>query len=541
MDLSQIIKDRDALRSSNSEGIESGNPLDAIDIPEFHEAYPLPPGGLSEFMLNIANNFEARDESERMRLSGALGLAQLIIGRNVIGPTKSKCSFSVITIAESGGGKGSSLAFIYEAAKKLGITNRLSKSPLTSTKQIKSKLISAGGSLVYIADDCPNHLASWSDPRTPLGETSAWFRSCVTSDWDPEITIQRDFAEELAKVQNPKTIMAIASSQGWSVPKVSGTEGMIDYKRLSMMPHECGAALKLAMESYELACKGVERVKFIPMITATKDQGISTVSKWKADGGMGRSLFIFAQEPGKIGKKSVKRPDNEVSRAIINEWKPRIPNSLVHVKFKSKDVDNYYDILDRRIDSARNFEGIAGHMGARYGQMVIDLATICAFFDISARNGQDIFVDINHLEWAFSVAITSMKEAREFLEGEQESDGLEQTEWEKLVAKVQKWTNSKSFEKPYISVLKNTICRERVNKIVAASATNSMPMTGDKFTYELVVAITENKKSPIKFDEENPSIILLCNGGSWSDLKMNPEMRNILGIAMKKLRFTKVK
>lgn len=540
MDLSQIIKDRDSLRASTSEGIDSGNPLDAIDIPEFHAAYPLPPGALAEFMLNVANNFETREDSERMRIAAALGLAQLIMGRNVLGPTKSKCSFSIFMIAASGGGKGSMINFICAAAKKLGLSERLSISQLTSTKQIKTKLISSGGSLLYIADDCPTHLASWSDPRSPLGETSSWFRSCATMDWEPESTIKRDLADELAKHQNPKTICAIASAQGWSVPRVSGTEGVIDYKKLANMPHDCGVNLKNAMEAYELACKGVENIKFIPFITATKEQGISTVSKWKADGGMGRSLFILAQEKD-IGEKSKKRPNGEVSKSIINEWKPRIPTSVINVKFKDKEVEQYYDILDRRIDSSRNLEGISGHMGARYGQMIIDLATVCAFFDIKARDGQAVFIDVNHLEWAFSVAITSMKEAREFLEGEEESDGLEQTEWEKLVAKVQKWTNSKTFDKPYISTLKNNICRDRVKKIVAASASNNMPMTDDKFTVSLVLAIAENKNSPINLDEENPSKIVLSKSGSWSELKMNPEMRNILGAALKKLRFTKVK
>lgn len=516
--------------------IDAGNPLDAIDVPEFRDGYQLPPGMLGDLICEIEQHFERREEGESFRLAGAICLAQLIAGRNIIGPTESKCAFNIFMIASSGGGKGDMIKFVEKYADKLGISSRLSSSTMTSTKQIKMALIEAGGFLLYVADDCPEHLQLWSDARSSLGDTSSWFRASATGDWTPEMTIRSAFAEELQKAQQPKLINAASVAEGWRIPRVNDSdEGPIDYVKLSRMNNETGKRLKHCMQAYELSSDKIKNIRFIPLVTVTPDQGLVTVRKWRADGGMGRSLFI--RSPEYIPQMKAERPDLQVSTKIINEIKPRIPTSIINVKFKSKEVADYYDLLAKKIDEARNIEGIAGHMGARYGQMVIDLATICAFMDMSSRDGMNPYIQECHLEWAYGVAMKSLYDAREYLEGEAEFDGLENTEWDNLVKKVQKWTESKLFEKPYISGLKNKICRDKVSKIIAAADSNSLQMNPDRFTYELVMAIYENKNSPIMLDPDNPTKIILASGGSWSGLRMNSTMRNILSAALKRMRF----
>lgn len=516
--------------------VESGNPLDLVDVPEFRDGYPLPPGMLGDFIIEIEKHFERREESESFRLAGAICLAQVIAGRNIIGPTESKCAFNIFMIAASGGGKGDMIKFIGKYADKLGISSRISSSTMTSTKQIKCALIEAGGSLLYIADDCPEHLHSWSDTRSSLGETSSWFRASATDDWTPEMPIRTYFTEALQSAQMPKLINAASVAEGWRVPKINDAEdGPIDYVRLSKMNNETGKRLRHCIQAYELASEKIKNIRFIPLVTVTPDQGIFTVRKWRADGGMGRSLFI--RSPEYIPPMKPGRPDLAVNSSLINEIKPRIPESIINVKFHSDEVAAYYDVLARKIDEARNIDGIAGHMGARYGQMVIDLATICAFMDLSSRDGTQPYIKENHLEWAYGVAMKSLYDAREYLEGEAEFDGLENTEWDNLVKKVKAWTESKLFEKPYISCLKNKICRDRVSKIISAADSNSLQVNADRFTYELVMAIYDNKHSPIALDQDNPTKIVLVNGGSWSGLRMNSTFRNILSAAIKRMRF----
>ena len=134
--------------------------------------------------------------------------------------------------------------------------------------------------------------------------------------------------------------------------------------------------------------------------------------------------------------------------------------------------------------------------------------------------------------------MNSMYDLRDYLEGEAEFDGLENTEWDNIVMKVKKCIESKAFaEKPYISVVKNKLCRDRISKIISAADSNSIQVTPDKFTYEVIIAISENRHSPIELDPENPSNIRLSGGGSWSGLRMNASVRNILSSAMKRMRF----
>lgn len=534
MDTKKILSAKESLTSGGK--VESGNPLDIADIPAFRTLYNNPPGMLSDLISEMGEHFERREEGESFRLAGALCLAQVIAGRNIIGPTDSKCAFNIFMIASSGGGKGDMIRFIEKYADKLGLSSRISASTVTSTKQIKCALIDAGGSLLYIADDCPEHLSAWSDPRSHLGDTSSWFRSSATSDWSPEITIRTHFTEQLQQAQMPKLINAASIAEGWRVPRVNDADdGAIDYAKLSRMNNETGRRLLHCMGAYEIASSKVKNIRFIPLVTVTPEQGIVTVRKWKADGGMGRSLFI--RSPEYIPPMKSERPDLTVNQRIINEIKPRLPESLVSVKFVNDGVAKYYDQLARKIDETRNIEGISGHMGARYGQMVIDLATLCAFMDFSSRDGMQPYIHESHLEWAYGVAMTSLYETRDYLEGEAEFDGLENTEWENLVTKVKKWTESPAFEKPYVSVLKNKLCRDRVSKLIAAADSNSLQVNPDVFTYELLVAISDNRFSPIMLDPENRNRVILSGGGNWTGLRMNSSIRNILSAALKRMRF----
>ena len=59
-DSKQIIELKESLKPTGKP--DSGNPLDEIDVPEFREGYKIPPGSLGEFMCEIENHFENREE-----------------------------------------------------------------------------------------------------------------------------------------------------------------------------------------------------------------------------------------------------------------------------------------------------------------------------------------------------------------------------------------------------------------------------------------------------------------------------------------------
>lgn len=535
-DSKQIIELKESLKPAGKP--DSGNPLDEIDVPEFREGYKIPPGSLGEFMCEIENHFENREEGEVYRLPGAIALAQVMAGRYIIGPSaKNKCATGTFIVGRSGAGKGAPSDFVKAYSENLGITPRVSKSTVTSLRQIKERLIEADGFLLYIADDCPEHLQAWSDTRSPLGETASWFRTSISGDWFPESPVVTLFQEKLASAQNPKLILSAAQAQGWMIPRIGESDGPIDYRRLAKMNHDIGRRLNHAMQCYDLCVneKGIQNVRFIPFITVTPEQGIATVRRWEKDGGMGRSLFIKGHEHMPELKNT---PDMEINKTIINEWKPRIPGGFFNVEYANDGVSKYYEMLRRRIDKSSNIPGVIGSVGPRSAQMVIELATLCAFADLSSRNGMTPKINECHIEWAYATVMNSMYDLRDYLEGEAEFDGLENTEWDNIVMKVKKCIESKAFaEKPYISVVKNKLCRDRISKIISAADSNSIQVTPDKFTYEVIIAISENRHSPIELDPENPSNIRLSGGGSWSGLRMNASVRNILSSAMKRMRF----
>ncbi|MHC1838136.1 hypothetical protein ACYPTD_29645, partial [Klebsiella pneumoniae] len=326
-----------AMKKSVGKADSSTDPLDEADIPEFREKYKIPPGSLGEFIKEIEKNFERRDDGEKYRLVGALGLAQIMAGRFIIGPTGSKCSTGIFLVARSGAGKQAPVNFIKQYAEALMISDRLCTTTATSLKQIQTSMIEGDGSLLYVVNDDKQHIDSWNDPRSAyLGGTAPWYRSLTDEGgWVPTRTIIRDIEENMAKAMNPKTIVSVAMAEGWIVPRIGGAQdGMIDYKRLSQMDHSVGRNLKKVMAEHELCTRdgGIENARFIPLITVTPVQGIDAVRSWQKDGGMGRTLFILGHgDDEEMPLLKREQPAGEVNRRIVNEWKQRILRSITRV------------------------------------------------------------------------------------------------------------------------------------------------------------------------------------------------------------------
>lgn len=537
-----------AAKSAINYNTASSDPLDEADFPELHEKHKIPPGYLGNFIKEIEENFERREGGDKYRLVGAIGLAQVMAGRFIIGPTGSKCSTGIFLVARSGAGKQAPVNFIKQYAEALSISDRLCTTTATSLKQIQISLIEGDGSLLYVVNDDKQHIDSWNDPRSSyLGGTAPWYRGLSDEGgWVPTRTIIRDMEEQLAKAMNPKTIVSVAMAEGWIVPRVgSSSDGAIDYKRLSQMDHSIGRNLRKVMAEHELCTRdgGIENARFIPLITVTPTQGIDAVRSWQKDGGMGRSLFILGHgDDEEMPLLKREQPSGSVNRKIINEWKHRVLHSMTKVEFESEEVNDLrYELVCRIEKCLGNVNGVIGDVVPRAGQMIVDLASICAFTDLSSRNGMTPILKAEHLEWSYITVINHLRSLRDYIEGEVAFSGLEEDEWENILIKLRKVMGGKKFiNKPYSSVLKSGLCRGRIETIIKAANSNHLQVSPDRFISEILIAITENRHSPIDIEVSalnGGSKIVMREEGSWSGIRMNASVRNILSAAVNRMKF----
>ena len=173
--------------------------------------------------------------------------------------------------------------------------------------------------------------------------------------------------------------------------------------------------------------------------------------------------------------------------------------------------------------------------------MIVDLASICAFADLSSRNGMTPVLRDQHLEWAYMTVINHLRSLRDYIEGDVAFSGLEEDEWENIIAKMRKVMAGKKFiNKPYTSVLKSGLCRGRIETIIKAANSNHLQVTPDRFISEVLVSITENRHSPIDIEVSainGGSKIIFRDEGSWSGLRMNASVRNMLSAAVNRMKF----
>lgn len=540
------------IESSENIPVITGDAIDdRLVIPELAEAYREPPGAFVDFMAEIRDNFERRYDGDVYRIVGAIGLAQAIVGPHIKGPTGSKCAFGTFVASATGSGKGAPNDFVRAYAEKLGISMRVSESIMSSTKQIQMRLIEAGGSLLYIADDCPKHLKSWSSPSGNLSDMDEFFRSSSTGSYSPTTTIRIAFSELLEKRMNPKSIVAASRREGWNIPRIrvgyspdengETPEGPIDYAALAKMPHRTGIEIRRLLVVDELLKQeSIKNARFIPLISITPDSAPEIIRSWTNNGGMGRMLFISGHDELPALRMDVESV-GQVNMRIIHEWQSRIPDKDFTVGFRSDEAKARCDFLRLRIDDMRNEPGITGVVATRYGQLMIDLATLCAWFDFSARNGDTAAVDIRHLDWAFSMVVKSMRSLRDFMEGEADFDGLEQTEWNSILGRVRKIIESPSF-KGYISALANKLCRDRVEMIIRAAESVGMKIDARSFSTEVMRAIAQSERSPVRLHENGRSIVIdVDKKGSWDGIKMTQPVIKILSNYVNKTKFTRRK
>lgn len=515
---------------------EESDPLKAMMLPgvSLHN----PPGALSDFCRIIEKHFERREGTESYRIIGALGVAQLIAGRNIVTPTDSKIMFQMMLVAPSGSGKTACVQFIGKSAFALGLDLRYRSSMVTSQKQLQMAVIEAGGSLVYSVDDNDTHVLNWDNERSPLEGISNLIRSesSSTIPWVASSPIRMAFDEVLASASSQKMLEAKSKSEGWLLPRIDGTKE-IDFLALGKMKQDVAKRYAKAKKDSDMAQNPIDRFKIVPIISLTPDKGKKIISTWKENGSMGRTFFIA--NDGDSGDKKDDPTDWKTS-SFVNHWKPRIPGSLVKGKWGHGAAERYRQ-LDRKIDSLRNDGGITGTVSARYGQMILDIATLCAFVDPAARSGNDFFVNVNHIEWGYQASLESLIAMRDYYEGEPEENGLESDEWAAIIAKIRRCVegNTKFIKFRTVAVMKDRVCRDRVKSIISACTSSGMDMSPDKFIYRVLECISQYRQAPIDIDPENPKKVLINEGGDWSGIPMNQEMRNILSTAMRKLRFVK--
>lgn len=496
-----------------------------------------PPGELSTFCNIIENHFEWREGCEMFRIIGALGAAQVLAGRNITSPTGSKCMFQMMLLATSGAGKSAPIEFISQVAVSMGIHSRFLGSTVTSTKQLQMAVVEGDGSLIYVADDCASHVKNWDNERSPLDGISSMFRTLSSSSvpWVAPSPIRRQFDEDLASAASSKAIEAKARAEGWIIPRIDGTKE-IDYMRFEKMNQDIAKRYAKAKRDSMLAGSPIDRMKFIPIITMVLHEAKGIISSWQDNGSMGRTFFVC--DPRDSG--DFKDIDNDPwhPRSFVNEWKARVPAGLYpsHWGVGAKDK---YDELRRRIDSLRHEPGITGSVSARYGQLVGDMATLCAFCDMSSRTAKDFTVNVNHLEWAYQAALESLLAMRNYAEGEPDDNGLEVNEWQNILSKVRKSVegNAKFKQFKTVATLKDRLCRDKIKNIIDAYASSGANMTPEKFTYLVIECIGQYRYAPIALDEENPRKVVFLDNGRWNDIQMNTEIRNILTSALRRMRF----
>lgn len=515
---------------------EESDPLKAMMLPgvSLHN----PPGALSDFCSIIEKHFERREGTESYRIIGALGVAQLLAGRNVVTPTNSKMMFQMMLVAPSGSGKTACIDFVGKAAFHLGLDSRFRGSMVTSQKQLQMSVIEAGGSLVYSVDDNDTHVLNWDNERSPLEGISNLIRSesSSTIPWVASAPIKAAFDEALTAASAEKMLDIKSKLEGWILPRLDFCKS-IDYNALAKMKQDVAKRYAKARHDSDMAQNPIERFKIVPIISLTPDKGRRIISNWKDNGSMGRTFFIA--NSGDSGDKK-DDPTDWKHVSFVNQWKPRIPGSLVKGQWGPGAAERYRQ-LDRQIDSFRNDGGITGTVSARYGQMILDMATLCAFVDPAARSGNDFFVNVNHIEWGYQACMESLIAMRDYYEGEPEENGLESDEWAAIIAKIKMCVegNSKFIKFRTVAVMKDRVCRDRVKSIISACTSSGMDMSPDKFIYRVLECISQYRQAPIDIDPENPRKVLINEGGDWSGIPMNQEMRNILSTAMRKLRFMK--
>lgn len=498
-----------------------------------------PPGELSTFCDIIGADFERREGCEIYRLIGALGAAQIIMGRNVLTPTMSKTMYQLMLVAPSGGGKSAALSFISSAATSLGLEMRFRGSTVTSLKQLQVAVIEGEGALVYLADDVPSHVLNWDNERSTLDGISSFFRSESTSQgaWMATAPIRRELDETLEKSSSPKMLEGKARAEGWILPRVDATKE-IDFVTFSKQNQDVAKRYAKAKKDVTLAEKPVERMKLIPVIAMTPNHGKKIIENWQDNGSMGRTFFICNEEETGEFKDGFDEGKKWNSGKFVREWKARIPMGPVIAKWGDGSQARFRE-LARTIDSLRNEGGITGSVSARYAQMLIDLATTCAFFDTNARSGNDFFVNINHLDWGYQACLKSLLDMRDYMEGHADENGLEVNEWEAIVSKVKSCveTNGKFMKYGTVSTMKDRVCRDRVKLIIDACTSSGMLMTKEKFMYCILECIGNYRHAPVAVDDSNTSKVAILEGGRWNDIPMTNEMRNLLSTALRRIKF----
>lgn len=524
----------DKLSRSSVKNEGESDPIKALMIPGL--SVHTPPGALADFCSIIDKHFERREGSESYRIIGALGAAQLIAGRNVVTPTDSKIMFQMMLVAPSGSGKTACLQFIGKAAFALGLDDRYRSSTVTSLKQLQMAAIEAGGSLIYAVDDNDTHVLNWDNERSPLEGISNLIRSesSSTIPWTASSPIRTAFDEVLASASADKLIEGKSKSEGWLVPRVDGGRA-IDFVAFAKMNQDVAKRYAKAKKDADMAQKPIERFKIVPIISLTPDKGKKIIANWKDNGSMGRTFFI--SNSGDIKEKK-QDPTDWKTMPFANQWKPRIPHGMVKGKWGEGAREKYIE-LDRKIDSLRNDGGITGTVSARYGQLIIDLATLCAFVDPVARSGNDFYVNVNHIEWAYQACLESLIAMRDYSEGEPEENGLEADEWKAIIRKIKNCVegNSKFIASQSVSVMRNKVCRDRVNTIISACSSSGMHMNAEIFLHRVLECIGSCRYAPVDLDPENMRKVRIIEGGKWDDIPMTAEVRNILATAMTRIKW----
>lgn len=539
MDLDHIMKmaqASDALMRKSKSPVEEEDPIKSLMLPGVSAHNP--PGSLGEFCDIIGKHFQRRPGTELYRIIGALAAAQVIAGRNILTPQNSKIMFQLMLVAPSGSGKTSMIEFAAHAARELGLEERFRGSTVTSLKQLQMAIIEAGGMIVYMVDDQDGHVLSWDNERSPLDGVSSFFRSESSSSlpWSATSPIKKEFAEIMAQAGSAKMLESIARIEGWMLPRI-GEKNDIDYKALARMNQDAAKRFAKAKADSDLAQKPIERMKFIPVISMTPDKAKKIVENWKSSGTMGRTFFVCHKD--ELQGKDRDIPKWE-SRSFVNFWKPRMPKSAMTGRWGEGAKERFYD-LDDLLDSLRNEGGITGQVATRYGQLMLDMATLCAFLDTSSRTVSDFTIETRHLEWAYQACLESLLSLRDYHEGEPAENGLEVSEWQSILGKVRSCVegNVKFREKQYVSILSNRICRDRVKDIIDACNSSGMTLNASTFTHKILECVGQYRYAPVERDPNDHKKVRVNTDGNWNDIPMNQEIRNIMTTAMRKMRFMK--
>lgn len=522
----------------------SRDPIDDV-IPDWVTAdFHKPPGSLMGFCDEIAANFEHRYGGEKMRIVGAINAAQLIMGNKVLTPGSGKMMFGTLVAAPTGAGKGAPIAFVGRLAHQLGLEDRVASNSMSSTKQIFEAAIAGRGFMIYNVDDNPNHVISWDEARNgAIGDFGGQFREIATSTVPFKINspLRRQIMEGVSSVLSAKFIGEESNEQGFIVPRKPGRDGEpggIDFKAVAELNNEVGRAVKQALETQGFISKPIENFKIIPSVTMTPEDLDKFLHGWAQRGTAGRFFFVYSD--AEAGDKKRQRASNKVSQTIINEWSPRIPSQTIQMKYRSDDVKELAIDLDLAIDEVRHIvTDIPALVANRIGQLYLDLACVCAFADLSSREGvTDIFVDRCHLEWGFVAALESLKAYRDFSEGTVESDGLAVTEFEGIVKRIKKIVETKSFQdRPMISVLKNKVYNGKIKTVIDGMTSPSDKVTPEGAVREIVQAIADSRNPPFIIDDINPNRIMISPSGSWDNIALQGRLFTLLNRSLAQLKY----